>query len=110
MPLGFEHHRGNKDFGQYRIKPGSLFGSITIATSATPIRIGVSDLEGRHTLLISNVSANDIYVGFDNTVTTSNGIPIFSGDDRVFSLDRENGVTIFGISSASSEIRIMEVK
>lgn len=92
------------------VRSGSLFGTLEVGVTATSLRVGVSDLALRHTLIVHNDSANDIFVGFDNTVTTSNGLPIVAGDERSFFLDPNDGLELFGISGIASTVRVFEIK
>lgn len=92
------------------IRAGSLTGTLTIGTTATPLRIGAADLEDRHTVQVINTSANPIYIGFAADVTTAAGIPCEAGTERSFSLDPNDPLTLYGISTAASAIRLVEVK
>ncbi|MDQ6599232.1 hypothetical protein E2K98_21955 [Bacillus salipaludis] len=103
---------GYHKFGSFdRIKSGSLYGSISIGTSATPVRVGGSDLATRHTLLIVNDDpTNSIYIGFDASVTVANGIPIRPNEERQLLLDPVSGLTIYGIASVSTSVVVAEMK
>lgn len=92
------------------IGSGSVFGTVTVGTTATAIRVSASDLDFRHNVVIQNTSANDIFVGFDNTVTTSDGFKIAVDNFAEFTLNPFDPITLFGIASANSEVRVMELK
>jgi hypothetical protein len=51
-----------------------------------------------------------VYIGFDNSVTTSNGLPIEEGRERGFDLDPDAGISLYGIAAANTTVRIAEVK
>jgi hypothetical protein len=56
------------------------YGSVTVTDSATVL---VAANCARQELLLSNISTgDDIYLGMDSAVTTSNGIPLYAGQDR----------------------------
>lgn len=92
------------------IRSGSVYGTLSVGTSATQLKVGASDLSDRHTLIVHNDSGNTIYVGFDNSVTTSNGLPIANGDERSFFFDPNDGLNLFGIAGSASTVRVFEIK
>jgi hypothetical protein len=98
---------------QYKvISSGSLYGSLVIASTATQIKVGASDLTNRHHVLVHNPvgSGNTVYIGFDSSVTTSNGLPIEEGEERGFDLDPSAGISLYGIAAANTTVRIAEIK
>ena len=52
------------------------FNTVTVTSTATKI---VDANTQRQSLIISNAGSVTIYIGPDNTVTTSNGTPLVSG-------------------------------
>lgn len=82
-----------------------VYGNISVTTSATELNIGASPMPGRRTLLIQPID-RDMFIGFDSSVTTSNGIQLFQG--QVFSLDVLDILTVYGIAVASTDVRIVE--
>ena len=78
----------------------SNFGAKTITTSATLI---VSPASGRRNLSIANNGINDVFIGPDDTVITSNGLPLFGGStrDRDFTVEGYKGA-VYGIVSSRS--------
>lgn len=90
---------------------GSLHGALVLAElTATPIRIGLENLEERHTVLIINAKSTDIFVGFDENVSGSNGIPVFGGTERAFSLNRTEDFDLYAYSATANTVKIVEVK
>ncbi|TDQ39238.1 hypothetical protein EV213_108190 [Aureibacillus halotolerans] len=90
------------------IGQGSLYGEKTVGATATAIRIGSSDLAGRQSVLIvNNDPENDIFVGFDNAVTTANGIPVYAGQERLFKV---SNITLYAIASTPTSVRVAEIK
>jgi hypothetical protein len=79
-------------------------GTVTVATTATLI---AAAKPSRKSILIQNVSAQDVYVGYTSAVTTSTGIKISAGSGM--SDDLYTGA-IYGIVSATtSDVRYAEV-
>ena len=78
-------------------------GSVTVGTSATQI-VGANT--NRTCLVVFNNSNNWVYLG-GSGVTTGNGLPLPPKSYIV--LERYTGA-LYGIASASSEIRYLEVK
>jgi len=54
-------------------------GALTVGTSAVNVRVGGSNLTNRKLVTIHNNSLVTIYWGYSSGVTTSNGTPIFAG-------------------------------
>jgi len=77
-------------------------GNVTVAGSA--IEILISDT-ARRSAMLRNISNTTIFIGVDNTVTTSTGTPLQRDDSMT--LDRYDG-PIFGIADASGhQIRFL---
>lgn len=79
--------------------------SMTISTTA--VAIPTSPVANRRSIQIYNNSTNDIYIGGED-VTTSNGIPV-SPSSFSQALDMGQNMTLYGISTGSSNIRILEI-
>jgi hypothetical protein len=81
--------------------------SISVGTSATELVAGTGPLDTRDRLIIN--PAADIYVGSDNTVTTSGATKgLLVKADAWLELDGRG--TWYGIGAAASETAIYEVK
>ena len=85
------------------IKSTILTQAITVKTSATALP--TTALSRRMVLLIQNVGANDIYIGA-STVTTANGFKLIP--NAVLQLSIQDDVTVYGIASANTNVRILE--
>jgi hypothetical protein len=95
------------------IKPGSIHGAKSITAVATRLSVGAEVLLGRHTVLVVNMDAIEpIFVGFDNTVTAVNGIPVFAGQERAFEVHSSYNLDLHAITNAGkvAAVRIAEVK
>lgn len=91
---------------------GSLLGTVTIlSASATELKVGGTPLAGRHTLLVNNDSSFSIFFGFDNTVTTSTGLFVPSGNVLKINLDPNTTFSLFAIAGVTNtDITIIEIK
>lgn len=79
-------------FGAFT-NPSGIVGSLTVGASAVAVRIGGSDLADRKEVSLSNESANTLYWGFDNTVTTTTGYPLAAGARQTWLIEGENSET-----------------
>lgn len=78
--------------------------AVTVGTTAAQIVAADAD---RTRITIMNNSASIIYVGKDNAVTTSNGLPVVGGG----AVTLETGAAVWGISSsAGNDIRYLVEK
>lgn len=82
--------------------------NVNIGNTATLI---IAANAARQELIITNNSTSpDIYIGPDNTVTTTNGLPLYAGQTR----ERSRGFSIhlgdvYGISaSGTADIRVWQ--
>jgi hypothetical protein len=90
------------------LKGSAVYGAITVGTSAVELKVGGSVLANRKHILFQNTSNKDIYFGFNNSVTTSNGLLISRGSERSF--DVTDSLSIWVISgSAGLDCRLAEV-
>lgn len=93
------------------IGEGSRYGVLTVpAEIPTPIRLGETNLEERHSVLVINLGSSPIYVGFDDAVTDLSGIPIRAEQERMFSLNHTESLTLYAFSKTEMNIRVVEVK
>lgn len=72
-------------------------GTVSIATSATQILALNTSQKKR---LITNVGSATIFIGSNNSVTTSNGFPLLVGEN--LNIGDFNG-TVYGIVASGSE-------
>ena len=79
--------------------------AMTISTSA--VAIPTSAVENRRSIQIYNNSSNTLYIG-GSDVTTSNGIPV-SASSFSQALDMGQNMTLYGVATGSSNIRVLEI-
>lgn len=77
----------------------------TITVGATATKIPTTPLSKRKILLITNISANKIYIG-NSSVTTVDGFPLLPWQSA--RIDIEDNIDVYGVASGNSEIRILE--
>lgn len=87
-------------------KPTSeaVYNSINVTNTATPLRVGATNLEGRSQVVVQP-KGSTIFVGYDNTVTSGNngtGIKVTSNSVMVFIID--DGVTLYGIKTGGGSV------
>lgn len=84
---------------------GDSYGTVTIGATAALIKAGRAQ---RNSILVQNVHAsNDLYVGLDASVSTSNGIKIAAGQSMEI---YDGGSEVYGIASgAGTDVRFMEI-
>jgi hypothetical protein len=79
----------------------------SIAATTTPVRV---EADGDMRILIQNLGAGDIYIGPDNTVSSSNGIKVVSGgwfETPAHLVTSKNHIWI--VSDTTADVRIMRV-
>jgi len=83
--------------------------ALSIGVAAAEVKkTGGARLPACRTIGIFNNSANTIYFGEDNTVTTATGFPIAAGAQQI--LDAGAGVAIWLIAGvAANDVRICEL-
>lgn len=84
---------------------GALKPQAVSVPANTTTKLPTSPLFARLTLLIYNNGGSVLYVG-DSTVTISNGMPINPQNSLSFAV--ESGVDIFGVSSGTIDVRVLE--
>jgi hypothetical protein len=81
---------------------------LSVLTSAT--RVDSSQLTGRKTFAVKTPTTNNksVFIGFNSSVTTSNGYPLASGD--AVEVDLDLGEELWAIADSSTQnIRLMQV-
>lgn len=77
------------------------YGNVTVTTSAQAIRAAATT---RRSVTIYNNGSQAVYVGFDTSVTTSNGMPIPAGGEREIRVTS----AIYGIvASGTADVRYL---
>jgi len=88
----------------------AAYDTITITTSATKI-LSQPNPGNRKSGLVTNISTGTVYIGFDTSVTTSNGIPLIQ-----YSVWETNEPycyqgNVYGIiGSGTADVRYEEIK
>tara|TARA_R110000824_G_scaffold116426_1_gene267845 strand:+ start:1405 stop:1812 length:408 start_codon:yes stop_codon:yes gene_type:complete len=80
---------------------------LTVVADAVHIAGPTTRLRGRRQLLIQNLGAGVLYIG-GSTVTVADGVRVASGD--TLTLDVLDVGDIYAISSAVSDVRVLELK
>lgn len=89
------------------VNTSASYGALTVGTSAVAARVGVSNLTNRRYLLIMP-RANSVFLGWNSSVTTSNGMQLFK--DQMVILPIGPGLTPFLIADAAGkDVRISEL-
>lgn len=90
-------------------RSGGLYGNVSLPTANVPVevKIGATKLNGRRTVVICAIDS-DIYWGFDNLVSSSNGMPVPKG--TTFSVELGGGlIAVWVVATTSSKnIRVIE--
>lgn len=93
------------------VRAGSLNGRVNLSTTAAILKIGVSSLAGRHTLIVYNDASAVIYVGFNSNVTSGDGYQISSGTTITFNFDPAELLEVYGVlDEGTTDIFLMELK
>ena len=84
------------------------YGTVTVSDTATKIVDAQTD---RQELTLVNNSENVVYLGQDDSVTTSNGVPLYETQTQNRSLTTGfwRGPVYGIVSSGSSDVRYWEV-
>lgn len=107
---------GYDDIGQALAQYDALIseyaGPVALFVGTSPIeaKVGANALSGRTAVMVYNISNNEIYWGFANTVSVANGMPIPAGGMVIFKINPAKNIRIWLVSSVNSEIRIVETK
>lgn len=85
------------------LRNGGLNGTLSLVTANTAYeaKVGGSRLANRKSLVI--VPQDNMFWGYDNTVTTSNGIPVYKDQPLIFSIDPDSTFQIWLVASASTK-------
>lgn len=90
-----------------RTNDSGTYGTISVGTTAVELKIGASILEGRDYVVIQP-KGNSIFIGFDNSVTTSNGIEIKK--NQTMHLAAGDNISIWAIATSGTiDVRLGEL-
>lgn len=82
---------------------GGVHGNLSLATANTTYeaKVGGARLANRKALSIT--ALDDMYWGYDNTVTTSTGTPLFKSQVIIFDVDPDSTFQVWVVASANSK-------
>jgi len=92
------------------ISAAGAVGTLTATTTATAAIAGASALANRKGLEVLNNSANVVYWGYADTVTTATGMPINPGISKTFEFKPSVATAIYVIAGSDSKLYIHEWK
>jgi len=85
----------------------ATYATQSVTTTATELKTGASAQIERK-LIIIQPKANSIFIGFDNSVTSGNGLEVRK--DQTFILEVGPKITVYAIASSGSiDTRIAEL-
>ena len=88
---------GGKSSGQYK----------ATSVTSTAAQIDASPLASRKNITIQNLGTKDIWIGFDSSVTATNGTKVPRGGSADF--DWSDSLSVFAItSSGTADVRLLE--
>lgn len=85
------------------LRNGGTQGNLNLVTGGTAYeaKVGVSALVNRKSLMIT--ALDDMYWGYDNTVTTSTGTPIYKNQQIIFSIDPNSTFSVWLVASTNNK-------
>lgn len=85
------------------LKNGGVHGTLTLTTANTAYeaKVGRSRLPGRKSLVIT--AQDNMFWGYDNTVTTSNGMPLLKNQAVIFDVDPDSTFQVWLVASANTK-------
>jgi hypothetical protein len=92
------------------ISATGAIGTITATTTASAAIAGGTALTNRKGLEILNNSANVVYWGYTDAVTTATGMPIHPGISKTFEFKPSVATAIYVIAASDSQLYIHEWK
>ena len=85
----------------------SLYTNLSVGTSPVEVKVGASRLSERKAIAVQALS-DSIYIGFDNSVTTSNGVKLQI--EQLFIFEAGESMPVWVVSpSAANDVRIWEL-
>lgn len=94
----------NNDVGvQDGLSNGGVNGALTLTTGGTAYeaKVGINRLSNRKNLTIT--ALDDMYWGYDNTVTTSTGSPLYKNQVIIFDIDPDSTFQVWLVATANSK-------
>lgn len=94
---------------QATLTASALYGAIDLNTTAAELRIGGAALANRRTVQVFNVSETEpVFVGFNNSVSVANGIPVWPKTSITLNLSASSGLLVYAVAAAATSVRIVE--
>jgi len=85
----------------------NVYGTISVGTTPVELKIGASALSERKVIVIQSLGSR-IYLGYDNSVTVSNGMEM--SKRQVLFLEVGEHVQVFAVASSGTiDVRIQEL-
>lgn len=90
-----------------RTDSSAVYGTVSVSTTAVELKVGASPLIGRDYIIIQP-KANGVYIGYNSSVTVSNGIQLFK--DQIISIEVGEGISVYAIAdSGTIDVRVQEL-
>lgn len=86
----------------------AIYTNITVGTSAVEAKVGASALAKRKLLTVFNNGNQPIYWGYNSSVTSSNGTPIFNSQFVEFEFTEDVSVWLIS-DTAGHDVRVGEI-
>jgi hypothetical protein len=85
------------------LSEGGVYGtlSMTTANTAYEAKVGASRLANRKSLII--IAQDNMFWGYNNSVTTTTGIPIYKDQQLIFSIDSDSTFQVWLVASANTK-------
>lgn len=85
------------------LRSGGVYGNLALSTANTTYeaKVGGARLSNRKALTITPL--DDVYWGYDSSVTTSTGTPLFKNQSLILSIDPDSTCQIWLVASGNSK-------
>jgi hypothetical protein len=85
------------------LRNGGVYGAVTLTTANTAYeaKVGVARLSNRKSLTIT--ALDDMFWGYDSSVTTSTGTPLYKNQQIFFSIDPDSTFQVWLVASANTK-------
>lgn len=90
------------------LEGAAVYASITVGTSVVEAKVGASALANRKLLTVFNNGNQTIYWGYDSSVTSSTGTPIFKSQFVEFEFTEDVSVWLIS-DTAGQDVRVGEI-
>lgn len=89
-----------------------LYSALIVpSANAVEVKVGASPLVDRKIVMLSNTSGNrTFYWGFNNSVTTATGLPIYRDTEKTWSITSAVSIWVIADGGAANDARIAEAK